>query len=223
MTRLPDRRRAELLRTAVAVWAPLLAVLVAVVAVTQSGSLTPRMLMQDTTTVLDAPFYVGSVSLLGVLLWSAATAICLFGALALATASAWRGFLLWSGVLSAVLTFDDAFLFHDEILPVYGGINGELFGLVYLAGTLALIVRYRAVVAASNWPLLGVALVLFSASAGVDVLSSRLSELVPSGLVTLGEDGPKLLGIGTWLAYYASVARQVVEVSTGSAPDSPRR
>jgi hypothetical protein len=213
----PRRRRVQLVRTTLGVWLPLLVVVGAVIAVSRATDVTPRMLMQDATTVLGGPFYIGSVSLLGVLLWSAATAVCLFGGIALVPDGEWRRLLVWSGLLTALLTFDDAFLFHDEILPIHAGIPGEVFAVVYVVGMLALIVRFRSVIATSNWLLLAVALGLFGVSAVVDVLSSRLSEIVPSAVVTLAEDGPKLLGVGTWLAYFVSAARQAVEADMRSA------
>jgi hypothetical protein len=217
-------------RTALAAWLPLLAVVGATIAISLGGDVTPRMLMQDATTVLEAPFYVGSVSLLGLLLWAAATAVSLLGGLALARDPGWRQFLVASGALSALLTFDDAFLLHDEILPIHLGVSGDLFGVVYLVAMLGLILRFRALLATSNWILLAVALVLFGTSAVVDVLSSRLSESVPSALIVLGEDGTKLVGIGTWLAYLVSATRQAATsltgatpLSTGSGPGSPPR
>lgn len=218
-----SRRRLELARTTLGVWLPLLAVVAVVIGLSAATDITPRMLMQDTTTVLDAPFYIGSVSLLGLLLWSAATAVCLFVGLALVQEGEWRRLLVWAGLLSALLAFDDAFLFHDEVVPIHAGIPGELVGIAYVVGTLALVVRFRSVIARSNWVLLAVALGLFGVSAAIDVLSSRLSEVVPSGAVTLAEDGPKLLGIGTWLAYFVSAARQAATASTGSAPGSRSR
>jgi hypothetical protein len=205
-----QRRRAEFFRMLLAGWLPGLLLIGAAVIISISSDVTLRMLMQDTTTVLLAPFYIGGLSLLGIILWSICVAICLFAALATSIDAEWRRFLLAAGVLSAVLLFDDAYLLHDEILPIHLGIPGELFGVLYLVAIVALVIRFRALIATSNYLIFGAALVLFSAAAAIDVASTVLSEMVPSNAVVLGEDGTKLLGIVAWLAYFASAGRQAL-------------
>jgi hypothetical protein len=200
--------RSEILRTAVLVWFPGVALLAGAVIFSGLTGASMRTLLQDATTVLEAPFYVGALSLLGIILWTAGAAVCLFTAsrLRATTSAAWRTFLLVSGIFTSLLLVDDAFLLHDEILPVHAGISGELYGLFYVAAMVAYLVTFRQAIALSNYVLLFVALVLFAISSATDLASSRLSEVIESRLVVLAEDGTKLLGIGTWLAYFVSVA-----------------
>jgi hypothetical protein len=214
------RVRAELRRTVLAVWLPGLLVVGVAVAIALTTDVTLRTLMQDTTTVLGAPFYVGSLSLAGVIGWSAAAGVSLFAA-AIASrpeARSTRSLLLAMGILTAVLLVDDAFLIHDEIVPQYLGISGELIGVGYVVVTLAILYLHRAVITYTNYPLLVAALVLLGVSAAVDIASTFLVRVVPTNLVTIGEDGTKLVGIWTWFAYLASVSRQ----SLASAPAEGR-
>jgi hypothetical protein len=179
---------------------------------------TLRTLMQDATTVLQAPFYVGSLSLAGVIGWSAAAGVSLFAAAVTRPgAGSPRSLLLALGLLSAVLLADDAFLIHDEIVPLYLGMSGELIGVAYVLATAAILYLHRAVIARTNYRLLVAALVLLGVSAAVDLASSALASMVPTILVALGEDGTKLVGIWTWFAYLASVSRQVLSSSPPEA------
>ncbi|HET9416041.1 MAG TPA: hypothetical protein VFP30_00735 [Candidatus Limnocylindria bacterium] len=208
-THMPDRR-SELAVTALLVWLPLLAILALAVLITANTDITMRQMTQDPTTVLDGPFYVGAISNLGNVLWAAAVALCLFAASGLPgiVGPGWSRFLLVSGAFTALLLVDDMLLVHDEILPRYAGIGGDAYGVLYVAGMLGFLVGFRARIRQTNWQVLIVALALFGISTVVDVGSSRLSDLIPSSVVILLEDAAKLLGIGTWLAYLASVARQ---------------
>ncbi len=203
-------RRSELAVTALLVWLPLLAVVSLAMLITANTDITMRQMTQDPTTVLEGPFYVGAISNLGNVLWAAAVALCLFAARGLrgVVPPGWSRFLLVSGAFTALLLVDDMLLVHDEILPRYAGISGDAYGVLYVAGMLGFLVGFRARIRQTNWPVLVVALTFFGISTVVDVGSSRLSDLIPSSVVILIEDTAKLLGIGTWLAYLASVARQ---------------
>jgi hypothetical protein len=215
-----DSRRmsAELRRTMIAVWLPGVVVLGAAVVLALTTDVTLRTLMQDATTVLQAPFYVGSLSLAGVIGWSAAAGVSLFAAaVTRPEAGSPRPLLLALGLLSVVLLADDAFLIHDEIVPLYLGMSGELIGVAYVLATAAILYLHRAVIARTNYRLLVAALVLLGVSAAVDLASSALASMVPTILVALGEDGTKLVGIWTWFAYLASVSRQVLSSSPPEA------
>ena len=206
------RASSEIIVTALVIWAPLLVVLGAALLLTSTTEVTVRQLTQDPTTVLGGPFYVGALSNLGNVLWAAAATVCLLTALALRSLidAGWRRFMLVSGIFTTVLLVDDLLLVHDEILPRYAGISGELYGIAYVVGMLAYLGGFRRRIAETNWTLLLAALVCFGVSIVVDLGSSRLSEIVAPSIVILAEDGTKILGIGTWLAYFVSVSRQAI-------------
>lgn len=210
-TPTPLSIRRELLAVATLVWLPLLVVLAAIVVVTSGSDVTVRQLTQDATTVLDGPFYVGLVSNFGLTLWAAAVTVCLFTAsLARAAGTGFRRFLAVSGGFTAILLFDDLALLHDEILPIYAGISGDAYGILYVAFMLGYLFAFRRPILATDWPILFVALVCFGVSTVVDVGSSALGSFFSASTVVLVEDGTKLLGIGTWLAYFVAVARRVL-------------
>lgn len=201
----------ELRVTLLAVWLPGIVLLAVAYLASVSSDVTMRALTQDATTVLGAPFYVGSVSLVGVILWAATAATCLFVAAIPGGSHDLRRLLLVSGILTLVLLADDAFLLHDEILPRYAGISGELYGIAYIMAMVVYLVAMRQLLPRTNYLLLGAALVLFAVSAAADLGSSLLATLLPSPIGLLLEDGTKLLAIGGWLAYFVSVGRAALE------------
>ena len=193
------------------VWAPILLLLGLARVVTLNSDISIRQLMQDPTTVLGAPFYVGLISNIGILLWAAAASIALFIPIFLAPFinKEWRLFLLASGLLTTLLLFDDFFLLHDEILPIYLGISGKLYGLVYILLILLYLYRFQTVIRQSKYILLLMALGWFALSAGIDLTHTFLdNELVKSQTLLL-EDGTKLMGIAHWLAYFVVVSQAV--------------
>jgi hypothetical protein len=91
-------------------------------------------LTRDISDVTPASFYVGFLSSLGIMLWSASAAICLLGASAMHRIHHQTFiFLLCSGLLCVMLTLDDAFLFHEEVFPIHLNIPENLvFGTYFL-------------------------------------------------------------------------------------------
>lgn len=216
-TQLSIRR--ELLVVAALVWLPLLLVLAAIVVVTTGSDVTVRQLTQDATTVLDGPFYVGLVSNFGLTLWAAAVTVCLFTAsLSLAGGTGLGRFLTVSGAFTALLLLDDLALLHDEILPIYAGISGDVYGVLYVVFMLGYLVAFRGLILSTDWPILFVALACFGVSTVVDVGAAALGNFFSASTVVLVEDGAKLLGIGTWVAYFVSVARRVLVGGSHRSP-----
>jgi hypothetical protein len=75
---------------------------------------------RDVVAVTDTHLYVGALSTTGLMLWAAASGICLVSAAALIGLPQCRGavqFLLYAGILSALLGLDDAFLLHERVFP----------------------------------------------------------------------------------------------------------
>ena len=68
-------------------------------------------LTRDPTSALGGPPYIGFLSQLGVLLWTASASVCLFSAYVLSKGRdplQLKSFLLWSGILTVFLTLDDS-------------------------------------------------------------------------------------------------------------------
>jgi hypothetical protein len=161
-------------------------------------------LTRDPTQVLDALPYVGAFAQVTMLIWGAAATVCLFTALLLWRAGApprERNYVLCAGLLTALLVADDALMLHERILPILLGIGESPTYAAYVLLTIALFVWFRDVVRRTPVWLLFAALAWFAVGAIVD-LTDPVS-LLPQ--YYLWEDGPKLLGIVTWLGYFTTV------------------
>lgn len=79
--------------------------------------------------------YLGLISNLGVLLWNAAAAVCIFAVFYLNNAKAERRYILFmffSGVISALLMVDDFFLAHEKIYPRLFGCTEKSIMIFYM-------------------------------------------------------------------------------------------
>lgn len=163
-------------------------------------------LTRDPAGINETPVYVGFLSNIGILLWAAAAAVCLFAVRLLGPGShpVARRFLLASGAFTLLLTADDLFLLHERVVPNLLGVSElasmavyGLLGGAYLAFFLPVIRRTRKV-------LLVLAIVFFGLSIAVDLFHPP----VPAYLLV--EDGAKLVGIAAWLAYLTRAAQDLV-------------
>jgi hypothetical protein len=150
--------------------------------------------------------WMGAVSMLGVMLWTATAAVLGFAALA-----AWRRpgleaaarMALHGGLLTIYLALDDALMLHESaerIDPL-----GEL-AVIALAG-LGLgsyLWAHGRRLAENHGALLLFALGCFAASLAVDRLPGV------DGLTLVAEDALKLSGIGAWAAFHVIRALDIV-------------
>ena len=174
-------------------------------------------LTRDVNAIAGVPLYAGLLSQIGILLWAAAAAICLFSAAVLPKDERrrpLRQFFVASGLLTLLLGLDDAFQLHEALLPTLGvpdavmyvGIAGRVvfFGIAetallvgYVGLVVLYLVRFGPFIRATDYVLLWIALLFFGISMALDVLD-------PSGINPfLWEDGTKLVGIVSWLVYFA--------------------
>jgi hypothetical protein len=159
--------------------------------------------MREPQAVVGGPFYIGIASMLGGFLWSAAAAVCLFR---------WdtsRGmtdqirarFLLFWGLVSILLLLDDAFQMHEEVFPRWFGLGQKVsyagYGTLLLAG----IVIFKDVFLKTEYFLFLFALAFFALSISVDLVQELVEPVLGEWRILL-EDGFKLLGIVSWLAYF---------------------
>ena len=157
------------------------------------------LLTRDMAATTGAKFYIGALSNLGALLWSAAASVSLFGAMALAGRPGQRdraGFLLGAGVLLAALGADDFFMLHEVVYPKLG-LDEEWLVLGYGGGLMALLWRYRLVVLDSQVLLVTLGALLFVASVLVDGFVRDATAL---------EDLFKFAGLCFWLVYFWRLA-----------------
>ena len=152
--------------------------------------------------------YYGAVSTLGVLIWSAAAACCLFAALVIwrrGAASAVLPFLLFGGLLTGLLALDDQFLVHENILPAFGLPEAAAYSLYAVLG-LALLGCGRRIFMHSNWPLFVIAGGLLASSILIDQIFHN-----DERWRLLLEDGVKFAGIIAWSTFFITTSLALIE------------
>ena len=199
---LPDLRTVLLF-----LYLPLIAGLGLLVLIGETTDTPQRTFFTDPSAAFDAPVYVGLMSNLGVALWTATAAVCLFAAAVISRTKPDRGtawFLASAGLVSALAMIDDLFLFHEETFPNAVGIRQPLVLLAYGLGVVAFCWLFRHRIYETDYALLLLAGVFFAGSVLIDVLAP------PGEIYLFGdfrarhliEDGLKFIGIATWATYF---------------------
>ena len=102
-------------------------VLIAVALAAIVGDVAPHYFLRDLAATAGVHPLTGAVSMLGMVVWSAAAAVSLLTVLYLIrNGRAGAGFFLASAALSGGLLFDDLFLIHDVLAPAYLKISTEI-------------------------------------------------------------------------------------------------
>ncbi len=175
------------------------------------------LLLRDPNSLGKLPFYAGSVSNAGALLWVATAAICLFTrTLVKARAANDRisGFLLYAAVFTLILMADDLFMLHEGLFRHYIPIHENIIYFSYALTTVLFLVLYRRIILDSEFVLLILAFTLFGLSVSIDIIQHHIDHdqfLAIGGYVL--EDGLKLLGIVTWLIYFSRYSVTLVHAS----------
>lgn len=152
--------------------------------------------------------YVGMLSTLGLMFWAGSAAVSGLGALYLGGIHRYRNhliFLLYTGLLSLVLGFDDAFMLHEYVGPVVLGIPEKAFYLGYALGFSGYFVLCRRQIFQNYGLFLMLACAFLAVSVGVDSFFRR------TALQTFVEDGFKFVGIFWWLLYCIHSALAIVQ------------
>lgn len=196
-------------------WVPLL-VLLAAAALARVAFRTPwHHLLVDPVIAMGAPFYLGFLSNVGVLMWTSAASVLLFAYWLHRRRGAdrlWGRFLLCSGLFIAWLGLDDLFVLHDHVFSKHLSIGEPVTGALYASAAIVYVVAFARVIRQSAWLVLGAALGLLAAS----LASEWLPDTLPAK--PLWEDALKLLGIGAWLSYSLHTAGTVLERSFALSP-----
>ena len=156
---------------------------------------------RDPNAISGLPAYTGFISQTGIFFWSAASAICFFSYLLNKKQSINSGmnrFFIASGMFTLLLGMDDAFLFHEAMLPALG-IPEKMVCISYLLFTIAYLVTFRKKILKTDYIFLLMAFFFF----GISMVFDNFS--IPVRGIMLFEDGSKLVGIICWLAYFYCV------------------
>jgi hypothetical protein len=192
-----------LLQTALRVQLPLLAFFVTLFLIARRTGIPFFHFTGDVAGITHTPFYLGVASNVGVLLWCAAASVSLFTAYELRSEEPEKSkFLFWAGMFTLLLLLDDLFMFHDRILPDHLHLADDWFYAAYAGFLVFLLGRYRRVILEADYMILVFALAWLGLSVLID--------LIPGPVIQRRfiEDGSKLLGIGTWLAFFVRICHR---------------
>lgn len=167
----------------------------------------PGTLTRDPAAITGSSPYVGMLSNLGVMAWAATTAICFFAAALLAGGKRFGKsalFMLASGCLSLMLTIDDAFMLHEDLLPRLHLPEKALY-LAYLFFLIGYGIYFFYRILSTDYLLLASAILFL----GISVVADHIFPF--SDLEAFLEDAPKFIGIVLWLAYFSRTALKVVQ------------
>ena len=175
------------------------------------------LLTGDPAAIEDFPLYFGVLSHVGVLMWAMGASICLFSAMLLdlwQTNADSSRFLRVFGWLSLLMCLDDLFLLHERVFPVMFRDSQEAVLFSYAVMIIVLIWTFRKIIVRYQPLFFVISLCLFSFSVFIDLIPSEITNSLLSmvfqskfnGIRFLLEDGPKLLGIFSWLSYFAWVS-----------------
>jgi hypothetical protein len=150
------------------------------------------------------PLY-GYISNIGILLWCSCVSVCFLSAGLLRVykeeGQMFR-FLICFGILTAVLMLDDLFMFHESLGPSYLNISEKWVLLSYGMYTAFCLYHFRRTIMLNDVRYLILAVAAFGVSVLVDQISSRF--YFPGEYFV--EDGLKLTGIASWLAYFVTLS-----------------
>jgi len=211
-------QRRALLSTLLWAWLPSALVLAVVVVISRSSGIRIDFFLRDPTAISGRPFFFGLISNLGILLWAATAAICLFSYAVLSRYSRdseLAKFLLGAGIGTTILCLSDLFRIHETVFPDYFGIREEIVFGVYGLLMVLYLLRFRAVILRTEYFILATSFILFGLSVEYDILTP--GAVVISSITGISrfnfflEDAPKLIGISTWLIYFSRVAAKTFQ------------
>lgn len=174
---------------------------------------------RDPLAITDGHPFLGVVSNIGAILWSATVAICFFSYAILKTNKKSHdvlGFIMVGGLISLLLLLDDLFMLHEKICPKYLSGNEKIVFIFYGSLLLLYLLKYRLNIIETDLIYLTLAVFFFGLSILVDLL-------LPESLLPwhhLFEDGPKFIGIVSWFGYHFTTCfKEVQSVVYTAAPN----
>lgn len=200
-------QRAPLFVAAVFIYLPVLLLLLATGMISVIKEVPIKNFMRDTTAVARAPFYIGAISNIGVLLWCATASMCFLTSSVLHRASTGTKeqlFFLWAALITAVLMIDDLFLVHETVAPRFLAVSSDSVFVIYGILTSAFLLYYRRLILQTDYILLLLGILFLAGSVAFDMLSDNnfIPSLKSTGMQNYLEDSSKLLGIAGWFSYF---------------------
>ncbi len=197
------------LRLAALVYVPAALVVIAAVLLHVGAGILFGTLSKDPVTLLDAPFYIGALSYLGIMVTVAAASVVLFSAFLIMTGDQPKSisFLIAAGLFTLFLAMDDLFALHELAFPALFSTEPTVIILAYVAVFAVFAARYRHELLRHDRLLLVIALGFAAFSNVLDLVHENITPVW--GEIIL-EDGAKLMAIAGWAAYL--VRRSIFEM-----------
>jgi len=166
-------------------------------------------LTRDPNTILKGHVYTGMISNAGIFFWSASATICLFTAVFIYKLNGMtKSFLLmlFSGLLSFVLGFDDVFQMHEKMFTDIRYIPEELFFITYFICTIFIVVVSYKEFIKTYFVMWLLALGMFFMSLVIDH-----DYIYVQNDHAFWEDGFKFTGIVIWMVYYLKTSMNLIK------------
>jgi hypothetical protein len=215
MERITDNGdRAGAFKRLLYVLLPLLALMLVTLGIAYIADVPVTDLLRDASAVLDGPWYAGLFSTTGIALWASAGAMSLL-ALTAEPSKNLRSLLIAGAVVSFMLGADDGYLIHETVKNEIGIPSPVTIGLYGVVAIILFLPIWRYVLSRPDFVIIATAVGLFAVSVILDV-GGELGLPMPP-LSSIIEDIAKFLGIATWTAYMAGVARSAIRERQGVA------
>jgi hypothetical protein len=169
----------------------------------------PGMLSRDPADFVRLPWYLGALSTLGIVLWTASAAVCGLTSYFLhrsGSRSQAKIFLLVSACVSGLLMIDDAYLLHDRVLPG-AGVSDSVTYTVYALVVFAYIAVFMRTWRRTLYLVMFAAFTAFAVSILMDVFWTH----------PFGEDVFKLAGIVFWFSYVTTASALLFREDSATA------
>jgi len=151
---------------------------------------------RDPAFTLRANPFTGFISHIGILIWSGTVSICFFTSIIIKKMGDTKisQFLFFSGLFILLLLLDDLFMFHEEYFYMFFHVPEKGVYLGYLILSIIYTLKFRSLLAKTEYAILLIACGFFALSMGLDWFLETFN--------TIFEDGFKLFGITTLCIYF---------------------
>ena len=176
-------------------------------------------IFRDPATVAEINPFIGVASNLGVILWSASAAICLFSSAIFKYSQGKRrfsSFLFWGGLITSLLLFDDFFLLHETIDTLDFDVSESVVFIGYAGMIFFWMIAFKGCILKTEYFILLIALVFFGLSLFIDKFQFFIESYIGGGSRIFLEDGFKLLGIVGWFGYFMRCCFVTMKEKDGS-------
>lgn len=199
---------------------PSLGVVGLIALISKTTAIQMAVFTEDMFYIGGVPPYVGMLSNLGILLWSASASVCIFSGVVLrGGAKHWRGtstFLMFSGLLTSYLLVDDFFMLHEYVFPRVLGLPSIATHLIPPALTMLYLVIFAKRILKTEFLPLVLALAFLVAALGSDLFFSSQQAVTFS--VSTTEAGLKFTGIVCWFGYFSGTSLRALREFLPSPP-----